>query len=102
LLHVTRQLAGELGPAVRVNGIAPGLVKTEMSRALWDGREEAIAARMPLRRLGVVSDIANAAVFLSSNQASWITGHTIVIDGGSMVDGVIARMAERQAAGSDG
>ena len=92
LLHVTRQLAAELGPAVRVNGIAPGLVKTDMARALWEGHEEAIAARLPLQRLGTVGDIANVAVFLASEQAAWITGHTIVVDGGSMVDGVRARV----------
>jgi len=94
LLHVTRQLAAELGPGVRVNGIAPGLVKTDMSRALWDGREQTVAAGLPLRRLGTVGDIAGVAVFLASDQAAWITGHTIVADGGAMVDGVIARTRE--------
>jgi NAD(P)-dependent dehydrogenase (short-subunit alcohol dehydrogenase family) len=92
LMQVTRQLAGELGPAVRVNALAPGLVKTDMSRALWEGegRELEITARLPLQRLGTIDDIANAAVFLAGDQAAWITGHTIVIDGGSLVDGVIA------------
>jgi NAD(P)-dependent dehydrogenase (short-subunit alcohol dehydrogenase family) len=92
LLQVTRQLAAELGPGVRVNALAPGLVKTDMSRALWEGegREEEIAARLPLQRLGTVGDIASAAVFLASDQSAWITGHTIVIDGGALVDGVIA------------
>ncbi len=70
--------------------------------ALWDGREEAIAERMPLQRLGTVADIANTAVFLASEQAAWITGHTIVVDGGSMVDGVIARMRERAASAATG
>jgi NAD(P)-dependent dehydrogenase (short-subunit alcohol dehydrogenase family) len=98
LLQVTRQLAAELGPGVRVNGIAPGLVKTDMARALWEGHEETIAARLPLQRLGTVGDIANAAVFLASDQAAWITGHTIVVDGGTMVDGVISRMRERSTA----
>jgi NAD(P)-dependent dehydrogenase (short-subunit alcohol dehydrogenase family) len=97
LLHVTRQLAAELGPRVRVNGIAPGLVKTDMARALWEDREEAIAAGFPLQRLGTVGDIASAAVFLASEQSAWITGHTIVVDGGSMVDGVIARTREKAA-----
>ena len=96
LLHVTRQLAAELGPRVRVNGIAPGLVKTDMSRALWDGREDVIAARLPLQRLGTVGDIASAAVFLASDRSAWITGHTIVVDGGSMVDGVIAHRLEHE------
>jgi NAD(P)-dependent dehydrogenase (short-subunit alcohol dehydrogenase family) len=93
LLQVTRQLAAELGPGVRVNALAPGLVKTDMSRALWEGegREQEIAARLPLQRLGTVADIASAAVFLASDQSAWITGHTIAIDGGSLVDGVLSR-----------
>jgi NAD(P)-dependent dehydrogenase (short-subunit alcohol dehydrogenase family) len=84
VIHLTSQLAGELGPKVRVNALAPGLVKTEFARALWEAAEESIAARMPLRRLGESEDIANAALFLCSDAASWITGHTLVIDGGAM------------------
>jgi len=85
VIHLTRVLAGELGPAVRVNAIAPGLVKTDMARALWEAHEEAIAGRMPLRRLGVPDDIAGVALFLASDLASWITGQTIAVDGGAMV-----------------
>jgi NAD(P)-dependent dehydrogenase (short-subunit alcohol dehydrogenase family) len=84
IIHLTSQLAGELGPKVRVNALAPGLVKTEFARALWEQGEEAIARRLPLRRLGVADDIANAALFLCSDAASWITGHTLVIDGGAL------------------
>ncbi len=87
VIHLTSQLAGELGPAVRVNALAPGLVKTEFARALWETGEEAIAARLPLRRLGEVDDIAAAALFLCSDAASWITGHTLVIDGGALCTG---------------
>jgi NAD(P)-dependent dehydrogenase (short-subunit alcohol dehydrogenase family) len=83
--HLTRQLAGELGPMVRVNGLAPGLVKTDFARALWEPAGEAVARRLPLRRLGEPEDIAKAALFLSSDAASWITGHLLVIDGGAMV-----------------
>ena len=54
VIHLTSQLAGELGPGVRVNALAPGLVKTEFARALWEPGEEAIARRLPLRRLGLV------------------------------------------------
>ena len=72
------------GPEVRVNALAPGLVKTEFARALWEAGEEAIARRLPLRRLGEVEDIANAALFLCSDAASWITGQTLVIDGGAL------------------
>jgi len=98
LLHITRQLAAELGPGVRVNGIAPGLVKTDMARALWEGREDAVAAGVPLQRLGTTGDIASAAVFLASDQAAWITGHTIAVDGGILVDGVVARTRTATAA----
>jgi NAD(P)-dependent dehydrogenase (short-subunit alcohol dehydrogenase family) len=85
LLHLTRTLAAELAPSVRVNAIAPGLVKTDMARALWEPDEDAIARVMPLARLGEPSDIANAAVFLASEQASWITGTTTVVDGGALL-----------------
>jgi NAD(P)-dependent dehydrogenase (short-subunit alcohol dehydrogenase family) len=85
LIHLTKVLASELGPAVRVNGVAPGLVKTDMARALWEANEEGIAKRMPAGRLGEPVDIANAVLFLASDAASWITGHTMVVDGGAMV-----------------
>jgi NAD(P)-dependent dehydrogenase (short-subunit alcohol dehydrogenase family) len=85
LIHLTKSLAAELAPAVRVNAVAPGLVKTDFARALWEPAEEAIAKRMPLRRLGVPEDIANAVLFLCSDAASWITGHVLVVDGGQMV-----------------
>jgi len=85
LLHLTRTLAAELAPGVRVNAIAPGLVKTDMARALWEPNEEAIAKVMPLRRLGEPADIAHAATFLASDHASWITGTTTVVDGGALL-----------------
>ncbi len=83
--HLTRQLAGELGPAVRVNALAPGLVKTDFARALWERGEERIAARLPLRRLGEPDDVATVALFLASDAASWVTGHMLVVDGGALV-----------------
>jgi len=85
VIHITRQLGFELAPKVRVNAIAPGLVKTDMARALWETSEEAIARRTPLRRLGVPEDIANMALFLASDAASWITGQTFVVDGGAQL-----------------
>jgi NAD(P)-dependent dehydrogenase (short-subunit alcohol dehydrogenase family) len=85
LIHQTRILAKELAPGVRVNAIAPGLVKTDMARALWERGEEAIAAGVPAGRLGVPDDIAHAAVFLASDAASWIYGHTLVVDGGMLL-----------------
>src|SRR5439155_3463589 len=83
VIHITKQLAQELAPGVRVNAIAPGLVKTDMARALWEPNEQAIGARMPLKRLGEPEDIAAGAVFLASNEASWITGEVLAIDGGA-------------------
>jgi len=85
LIYLTRTLAAELGPGVRVNAVAPGLVKTDMARALWEPAEEAIARTLPLKRLGEPADIAHAVLFLASDLASWITGHTLVIDGGALV-----------------
>jgi NAD(P)-dependent dehydrogenase (short-subunit alcohol dehydrogenase family) len=85
LIHLTRHLALELGPSVRVNALAPGLIKTKFARALWEPHEAQVAARLPLRRLGVPDDVATAALFLASDAASWITGQTLVIDGGSSV-----------------
>jgi NAD(P)-dependent dehydrogenase (short-subunit alcohol dehydrogenase family) len=85
LIHLTKTLAIDLAPGVRVNAIAPGLVKTDMARALWEPAEEGIARRTPLRRLGEPQDIANAVLFLASDLSSWITGHTIVIDGGALI-----------------
>ncbi len=92
LLHLTRTLAAELAPSVRVNAIAPGLVKTDMARALWEPNEARIGASMPLGRLGEPQDIANAALFLASDLSSWITGHTLVVDGGALL-GPAARRA---------
>lgn len=85
LIHLTKTLAADLAPGVRVNAIAPGLVKTDMARALWEPNEEAIGRSLPLRRLGEPQDIANTALFLASDLASWITGHTVVVDGGSLL-----------------
>jgi NAD(P)-dependent dehydrogenase (short-subunit alcohol dehydrogenase family) len=81
---MTRQLAYELGPAVRVNAIAPGVVKTELARAVWEVREPVLTRTLPMRRLGTVEDVAQAALFLASDASSWITGHTLVIDGGAL------------------
>jgi NAD(P)-dependent dehydrogenase (short-subunit alcohol dehydrogenase family) len=87
LIHLTRHLATELGPQVRVNAISPGLVKTDMARALWEANGEAIAKLWPLKRLGEPQDIANAALFLASDLSSWITGHVLVVDGGALLVG---------------
>ena len=85
LIHLTRTLAAELSPGVRVNAVAPGLVKTDMARALWEPQEERMARTVPLHRLGEPEDIASAALFLASDAASWITGHTLIVDGGMLL-----------------
>lgn len=85
LIHMTRLLAMELAPTVRVNSIAPGLIKTDLSRALWTEDEVGIANTMPMKRLGTPNDIAEAAAFLCSDAASWITGQTLAVDGGYLV-----------------
>jgi NAD(P)-dependent dehydrogenase (short-subunit alcohol dehydrogenase family) len=85
LLHLTRSLAKELAPGIRVNAICPGLVKTDMARALWERDEEAIAAHVPLQRLGEPDDIANAALFLASDASNWVTGTMLVVDGGMLL-----------------
>lgn len=85
LMHMTKQLAAEMGPGVRVNCIAPGLIRTDFARVLWDGpRGQAIADQLPLGRLGEPSDIGEAALFLAAG-ASWMTGHVMDIDGGEIV-----------------
>jgi NAD(P)-dependent dehydrogenase (short-subunit alcohol dehydrogenase family) len=85
VVHLTKQLALELGPAVRVNCLAPGLVKTDFARVLWEEHEDQVARRLPLRRLGRPEDIAGAALFLVSDAASWMTGHVLVVDGGARI-----------------
>ncbi|MEY4873407.1 MAG: hypothetical protein RJB41_109 [Actinomycetota bacterium] len=84
LIHLTKQLAGELG-LTRVVGIAPGLVQTDFAQMLVDNFGDALAKRLPTKRLGVPQDIANLATFLASDLASWMTGETYLIDGGAGV-----------------
>ena len=83
VIHLTKQLAWELAPTVRVNAIAPGLVRTELARGLWEQREESVVSHIPLGRLGEPDDIAAMAVVLASDVSSWMTGHVLVIDGGT-------------------
>ncbi|MEU7049431.1 SDR family oxidoreductase [Streptomyces eurythermus] len=82
MINLTQQLAHEFAPRVRVNAIAPAVVKTKFAQALYEGREEEAAAAYPLGRLGVPSDIGGTAAFLTSAQSDWITGQTLVVDGG--------------------
>ena len=85
--HLARTLGVELGPDIRVNAIAPAVVKTDFSRALYEGKEFAVAADYPLRRLGNPDDVAGAATFLASEDAAWITGQVLTLDGGLLMAG---------------
>ncbi|ODA69907.1 SDR family oxidoreductase [Streptomyces sp. AVP053U2] len=86
LINLTGQLAHEFAPRVRVNAIAPAVVKTKFAQALYEGREEEVAASYPLGRLGVPADIGGAAAFLTSDQSDWVTGQTLVVDGGILLN----------------
>ncbi len=87
LIHLTEELAVELGPGVRVNAVAPAIVKTEFAKALYEGREEQVAKAYPLKRLGVPDDIGSVVAFLLSDDAGWMTGQTLTIDGGVLLRG---------------
>jgi NAD(P)-dependent dehydrogenase (short-subunit alcohol dehydrogenase family) len=82
LIRLTTEFGVELGPKIRVNAVAPAVVKTKFATALYEGREEEVASTYPLKRLGVPADIGSAVAFLLSDEASWITGQTLVLDGG--------------------
>lgn len=85
LIHLTKQLAAELAPRVRVNALAPGLVKTDFAKALWeDGKGETVAKAYPLERLGEPEDVAGAALFLAAETGRWITGQTWALEGGAL------------------
>jgi NAD(P)-dependent dehydrogenase (short-subunit alcohol dehydrogenase family) len=82
LSRVTSELAVELAPAIRVNAVAPAVVKTKFATKLYEGREDQVAATYPMKRLGRPEDVGSVVWFLLSDEASWVTGQTIVVDGG--------------------
>lgn len=87
LRSITEVLAVELGPGIRVNAVAPGVIKTKFAAALYEGREDEVAAQYPLRRLGVPDDVASVVGFLVSPAAAWVTGQTLTVDGGVTLTG---------------
>jgi 3-oxoacyl-[acyl-carrier protein] reductase len=87
LVHITQELAVELGPGIRVNAVAPAVVKTRFATPLFDGKEAELAQTYPLGRLGEPADIASVVAFLASQDAAWLTGQLIVVDGGVTLTG---------------
>ncbi|MES1211913.1 MAG: SDR family oxidoreductase [Leifsonia sp.] len=88
LITLTLQQAAEFAPGIRVNAVAPAVIKTDFAKALYEGREAEAAAGYPLKRLGEVADVAGPVAFLLSDDADWITGQTLVIDGGASLGSI--------------
>jgi NAD(P)-dependent dehydrogenase (short-subunit alcohol dehydrogenase family) len=91
-LQLVRNLAIEFGPHnVRINAIAPGVIRTDFARALWEDpkAEAALQRATPLRRIGAPEDISGAAIFLASRASEHVTGQTLVVDGGSTIQGAL-------------
>ncbi|MBH0774827.1 SDR family oxidoreductase [Nocardia bovistercoris] len=87
LIRLTEELAWQLGPTIRVNAVAPGVVKTKFADALYSADEEKAASIYPMKRLGSPEDVARLIVFLASPEADWITGETVRVDGGLLATG---------------
>ncbi|WP_084754153.1 SDR family oxidoreductase [Pseudonocardia thermophila] len=87
LIRLTEELAFQLGPGIRVNAVAPGVVKTKFATALYAHGEEQVAQGYPMKRLGAPTDVAKLVGFLVSDDASWITGETVRVDGGLLATG---------------
>ena len=87
LSYITQELSVELGPKVRVNAILPAVVKTKFAELLYEGREQEVSAAYPLKRLGTPEDIAGVASFLLSEDAGWMTGQLVTVDGGLTLAG---------------
>lgn len=98
LIHLTRQMAFEMAPGVRVNAVAPGVVRTRLAEALWKEHEDAVADEIPLARIGEPSDVGSVVAFLAGDGSAWITGETIVIDGGQILGSSAVDASARAAA----
>ncbi|UOQ59226.1 SDR family oxidoreductase [Leucobacter rhizosphaerae] len=82
LSHLTRTMAAELGPEIRVNAVAPAVVRTQFAAALYEANEAEVAARYPLGRLGEPEDVAAAIAYFASSDSSWVSGQVLTLDGG--------------------
>ncbi|MDQ2706968.1 MAG: SDR family oxidoreductase [Actinomycetota bacterium] len=89
LIRLTEELAWQLGPTIRVNAVAPAVVKTRFAAALYERGEDAVAKAYPMKRLGTPEDVARTVGFLVSDAAAWITGETVRVDGGIMATGTL-------------
>ncbi|MEU4323156.1 SDR family oxidoreductase [Nocardia fluminea] len=89
LIRLTEELAWQLGPKIRVNAVAPGVVKTKFADALYADDEERAASVYPMKRLGAPEDVARLIAFLVSDEAAWITGDCVRVDGGLLATGGI-------------
>jgi NAD(P)-dependent dehydrogenase (short-subunit alcohol dehydrogenase family) len=90
LTHMTKQLALELSPGIRVNAVAPATIKTDFARAKYEGREQEVSDQYPLKRMGTAEEVAGVVAMLCNGSLDWMTGQTIVLDGGaSLIQGVV-------------
>lgn len=87
LIRLTEELAWQLGPKIRVNAVAPGIVKTQFAAALVAAGKDKASAGYPMKRLGTPEDVAGLVGFLVSDAAAWITGETVRVDGGLLATG---------------
>ncbi|HYO20693.1 MAG TPA: SDR family oxidoreductase [Dermatophilaceae bacterium] len=87
LSHLTAELAVELGADIRVNAVAPAVVTTRFAAAPYEGREDQLASPYPLKRLGLPQDSGSVVAFLLSQDAAWVTGQVIAVDGGLTLTG---------------
>lgn len=85
--HLARTLGAELGPDIRVNAVAPAVVRTQFAAELYEGKEDEVIAQYPAGRLGTPDDIASAVAFLASDEASWISSQVVNLDGGLLANG---------------
>lgn len=89
VIHMTKQMGLEMAPKVRINAVAPATIKTDFAKAKYEGREQEVADQYPLQRLGTPEEVAEAVVMLLEGKLGWMTGQTLILDGGaSLIQGV--------------